>query len=262
MHNGRNYDYIRAGSGLGDSLYLQAVCRHMVAQGRALTACTNYPEIFAPLEGKIEVQPFKREGVGIVAHYTMRRNRQETTQFVDCCIQGGLVGDVELKLDWHRTKEYDFGDRPIAVVGLPRAPMGRTDGMAIELLPNMAAYQSLVDEMRARGFLIVQVGSGDALYKLELIDIDLANKTTVTELIDIVSLSDAVVCYPSFLIPMAESLGKPYVTMFSTRGLTCHKSMLRQITPCKLIHRKDLGTHIMDNQPNRIANVVDAHFFR
>lgn len=256
-----DYSFIRAGSGLGDSLYLQSVCRHLVAQGKHLNVCSNYPEIFSPLGDRVTLHPFKREGVGIVAHYTQRRHNIRTTQFEDCCIQAGITERVELTLDWKHKKRFSFDRCRFAVIGLPRAPMGRDDGMAMELLPDMQTYQRVIDAMRARGFLIVQVGAGEPLYSLERIDIDLANKTTVSEMIDVVSLSDAVVCYPSFLIPLAESLGKKYLTVFSAKGLVCHKIILRQITPEKLIHRKELGAYIMDDKPEEVASVTASHFY-
>lgn len=257
---------IRGGSGLGDSLYLQAVCRHMIAKGIKLKVCSNYPEIFAPLGDAAHVQEFKRIGVNYLAHYSQRRHVKETTQFQDCCIQARINSPVELKLDWVVSPAAtwwslkDHG-KPISIVGLPRAPMGRADGLGAELLPSMGFYQKIIDYMRESGFLIVQVGSGHPLHQLRGIDVDLANQTTITDLIDIVALADAVICYPSFLIPLAESLDKRFLTLFSSRGLECHHNFLRFITPQKVIHRKDLGSFVIDTQPEALHDAT-AHFFR
>lgn len=254
---------IRGGSGLGDAIYLQSVCRHLISKGRSnLIACTDYPDVFRPLSGKIRVKGFEKSGVGILGHYSMRRQVQETTQFEDCCIQAGIVEPVTMKLDWivesncHNLKDHQ---KPIAVIGLPRHPMARKDGFGRELLPRKEAYQRMVDAARASGFLTVQVGSGAAIYNLDGIDVDLSGRTTITELIDIVAISDAVICYPSFLVPLAESLDKRFICLFSMEGLKCERGFLRWITPKKIIHRIDLGSFVIDDEPDRVGDAT-LHF--
>lgn len=235
---------IRGGSGLGDSIYLQAVCRYLLSKGHALKIHTNYPDVFRNLRGEYEIAGFSKININILAHYSMRRKIKGFSQFEDCCIEAGLKEPVELKLDWQATSNTI--KKPYAVVGLPRSPMARTDGMGAELLPCMKAYQRIIDKLKAQGYLIVQVGAGEPLHKLQNIDVDLANQTSVSELIDVVSLSDFVICYPSFLVPLAESLDKRYVTLFSHRGLVSPKIFLRQITPDKVMHCKDLGRFVVD----------------
>lgn len=256
---------IRGGSGLGDAIYLQAVCRDLIAKGRkGLIVCTDYPEVFAPIAKHIRLKAFQRDGIGILGHYSMRRQVQETTQFEDCCIQAGIMTPVELKLDW-QVQSKCFGLRehgkPIAVVGLPRAPMGRTDGYGRELLPHMKVYQSLVDMARDKGYLTVQLGSGRTLHNLSGIDVDLSNQTTVADLIDIVAISDAVICYPSFLVPMAEALDKRYVSLFANEGMKAPNGFLRWITPNKIIHRKDLGSFIIDDDEPEMVTDATKHIF-
>lgn len=256
---------IRGGSGLGDALYLQSVCRHLIAIGRTnLVARTDYPDVFLPLAGKIGIKEFTKTGVGIIGHYSMRRQIQETSQFKDCCLQAGITSPVELKLDWRvNPPPVDlraYGKR-IAVIGLPRPPMARKDGFGRELLPRKDAYQRMVDGARAAGYLTVQVGAGNPVYHLQGIDIDLANKTTIPELFDIVAASDVVVCYPSFLVPLAESLGKQFICLFAMEGLKCDRNFLRWVTPEKVIHRNDLGCHVTDEELIGVENAA-LHFFR
>lgn len=233
---------IRSGKGLGDALYLQAVCRHLTRNGERLRAATMYPDVFIPLEDRVECMPFTRDGIDIVAHYSLRR-AQPTRQFQDCCISAGIKGEVDLRLDWKPVGLLggavvaEAGPRPIVAVGLPRNPMNRTDGWGDELLPDCRVIQRAIDMARASGCFVVQVGAGAPRYQFTGIDWDLANKTTVVDLIDVVHAAHAVIGYVSFLLPLSESLGKPGLFIWSRRGLKARHGNVRLIRPEKIIEK-------------------------
>lgn len=243
---------IRGGMGLGDALYVQAVARHLTRLGERLKVCTAWPEVFLPLGEMVTFAPFRRQDIQILAHYSIRKS-QPTTQFQDVCIQAGIDGPVELKLDW--TPTSDLGEQlkryelPIICVQMARTPMNRTDGFGKELLPDCRVLQRMVHAMKGRA-LIVQIGSGVPLFKFAGIDIDLSNKTTVCELIDVVQVASGVLGYVSFALPLAESLGKPCLMVWSHRGLKCGTTYVRQITPQKVLHAPT-SKYVLDSVPEQ-----------
>lgn len=250
---------IRGGMGLGDALYVQAVARHLVRQGQAIRAATAWPDVFRPLG--IECIPFTRQGAQIVAHYSMRKG-YPTGQFEDCCIQAGIRVPVELKLDW-KVEDSALAERlishgrPIVLVQLPRNPMGRTDGFGAELLPDCSRIQSAIDALRGRA-LLVQVGAGRPLFRFTGIDVDLANETTVAQLLDVASVSFGAIGYVSFMLPLCESLEKRALLVWSRKGLKSQTPYVRQITPAKVVHRKDLVVSVNDGAGDDIDAAVES----
>lgn len=232
---------IRCGRGLGDSLYLQSVVRHLLERGALrMRVKSDWPDVFRPLGNRVEVVPFARSNVDVLAHYSVRKGMAGTTQFQDCCISAGIRERVELRLDWTVVKQGIVDmvrkpGKPVLVVQLPRTPMGRTDGFGATLLPDCRAIQRLIDQAKP-DHTVVQIGAGEPLFKFTGIDIDLANKTSVAETIDVASAADRFLGYVSFLVPLAESFGKPAVFVWSRRGLMDKMQYVRQITPQKVLH--------------------------
>lgn len=250
---------IRGGMGLGDALYVQAVARHLVRQGQTIRAATAYPDVFKPLG--IECIPFTRQGIQILAHYSLRKGCP-TGQFEDCCIQAGIREPVELKIDW-KVEDAALTDRllshgkPIVLVQLPRNPMGRTDGFGADLLPDCSRIQLAIDALKGRA-LLVQVGAGRPLFRFSGIDIDLTNETTVPQLLDVASVSFGAIGYVSFMLPLCESLGKRALLVWSRKGLRSQNNYVRQITPAKVIHRNDLVVSVNDGVGDDIQSAVEA----
>lgn len=253
---------IRCGRGLGDSLYLQSVVRHLVRRdGVRLQVLSDWPDVFSPLGDSVEVVPFRREKVGIVAHYVMRKHVEGTTQFEDCCHAAGIREKVELRLDWPAAcgalvERLQAHGKPIVCVQLPRAPMNRDDGFGMELLPDCLAIQRLIDELQGVA-TVVQIGAGEPLYPLRGITEDLANRTSVRELIDVASVAAGFIGYCSFLLPLAESLDKPALLVWSRRGLESGTPFIRAITPRKLLHKHTSMWLMDDARSERVKDTLD-----
>lgn len=250
---------IRGGMGLGDALYVQAVARHIIkTRGERLKVCTVWPDVFRPLGDAVTIAPFTRIGIDYLAHYSLRKPRTDTRQFQDCCIQAGIEGPVELKLDWTPTSSIadrlKEDGRPIVCVQLPRSPMGRTDGFGKEILPDCRVIQKMIDAIKGRA-LVVQIGAGTPLFNFTGIDIDLANKTTVCELIDVAMAADWFLGYCSFVVPLAESLGKPALIVWSSLGLRAAHPYVRQITPQKILELPS-SKFVMDDWP--VSKIMGA----
>ena len=255
---------IRGGMGIGDAIYLAAVVRHLVAGGQRLEVCTAWPEIFAAYRDRIELSPFRRSPIDILAHYSRRRSWR-TKQFEDVCIQAGLPpGEVDLRLDWTVTDpalvaRLQAHGRPIVLVQMPRAPMGRTDGIGHELLPDCRRIQEAMDRLRGR-VLLVQVGAGRPLYNLTGFDFDLRDQTTVGQLFDLASVAAGMLGYVSFIVPLAEAFMKPALLIWSRRGLRSSTGFVRQITPAKVLQR-ETSLHVVDNCPAAELEAATERFF-
>ncbi len=243
---------IRAGSGFGDSIYLQSVVRHLVAKGENLIVRSDYPDLFESLN--VPVIKFGKGGPVIAAHYSLRKNIETTDQFQDCCIAAGIKDPVEMKLDW-KVRQPDILSRhrirrkseyTTLAVMLPRAPMARKDGFGEELKPEYSILDGLLNK-NSQSIVSVLIGAGKPLYNYFSIDLDFSNKTTIPDLLDIASRVDGFVGYCSFMIPLAESLNKPFFALWSSRGLKSKTQYIRSITPEKIIHRKDLGHYAIDS---------------
>ena len=248
---------IRAGSGLGDSLYLQGVVRLLVERGRRdLEALTKYPELFLPLAGRVKVGRFRRQA-DILAHYTRRRGVPDSNQWQDCCIAAGIREAAPLRLDWtprsprlvERLREAAAG-RPIVLVAMPREPMARGDNFALELLPDCRRLQQAVDLVGRRA-LTVQVGRGPALFRLERLGLDLANATSVAELADAAAVAAGGLGYCSFLVPLMESFDRALLAVWSRRGLESRTELIRRLTPAKVMQLPRRGAAaVMDDCPD------------
>jgi hypothetical protein len=139
--------------------------------------------------------------------------------------------------------------------------MDRKDGFGAELKPDYSIIDRLLAQHREQ-FVTVQIGAGKPLYVYQSIDIDTANKTTISDLLDIACLVDGFVGYCSFMIPLAESLGKPFFALWAAKGLKSHTSFIRSITPHKVIHRKDLGFYAVDNSEAECIETAFAAFLQ
>lgn len=240
---------IRGGGGLGDALYVQSVARHLVMRGEQLQVCTSWGDVFRPLGDSVKLAPFRRTSIDYLAHYSLRKRLPDTKQFDDCCVQAGIQDQVELKIDWQKTSaigdRLNDAGRPVVCVQMPRAPMGRVDGFGKELLPDCHVIQRMIDVMKG-GALIVQIGRGVPLFRFTGIDIDLANKTSLCEMFDVAAVAYGFLGYCSFIVPLAESLDKPAMLVWSKKGLESGNPFVRQITPEKVLF-KAASRHVIDS---------------
>lgn len=226
---------IRAGSGLGDGIYLRCLADEFVRRGKPVTALCNYPDLFIGSQAKVE--PFSRNPCDVVGHYVNGKGNPETSQWEDCCKAAGV--EAPLRIEWEirntkmveRVKEKAAG-RPIILVHGGRTPMGRTDGFGMELLPEKSAFDTVLNALK--DCYLLRFGRGDQIYPLDVSD-DLNGQTTVSDLLDLGASCDAVVCQCSFAIPLAEVFDKPLLVIWSRRTQSSNKPYVQQITPTKVI---------------------------
>lgn len=251
---------IRSGRGIGDNLYLQSIARHLVKAKHKLQVCTDYPELF-PLA--VTFAPWTRAGIDITCHYTYNIKNQSTNQFQDCCKLAGVSG-VELKLDWQQKNtalldsiKSKANGRPILFVNGARAPFNRTDNYGVELMPDGGVYESVIARLKKR-FFSIYCGKVARVHNVH-VDLDLHGTTSVTDLVDIASISSAFFGQCSFVIPLAESFDRPMLALWSARGLASHDQHIRSLTPAK-VFCKPTSTHIVDNWDHERINAVINKF--
>lgn len=257
---------IRGGSGLGDAIYVQSVARYFVERGHKIEVCCDWPDVFRPLGSRITLSPFRRERISNCAHYAYRRERKDTTQFEDCCICAGIREKVDLRLGWQQVRKYlpqilkakSYG-RPIVLVQLPRAPFGRADGYGLELLPDCNVIQKAIDLLHGDA-LVVQVGNGKPRFAFERIDVDLVERTSVRDLLDVANIADGFIGYCSFFVPLSESVKKPGFFVWSRAGLASKHALVRTIQPDKIFTRPHTAAAIFDDCSNSELEIAVLAF--
>lgn len=253
---------LRAGRGLGDSIYLQSIARHLTEGGKPLRVASDFPEVFEILGRRVEVFPFTRAGIDIVAHYIQRKYVKGTTQFQDMCISAGIQAPVELSMTWKPiestlTQRAKASGRPVVCVQLPRAPMGRRDGFGAEILPDCRSIQCAIDHIKGRA-TVVQIGAGDPLFRFRRIDLDFANETNVRQLIDLAYAADFFIGYPSFVVPLAESFDKPALIFWGRKCLESKTPFIKAISPAKVLHKATCIPIVDDEPPEKAHAAIDT----
>ena len=240
---------VRGGAGLGDALYVQSVARYLLKSG-PVEVCTHWPSVFQTLNCR--VSGFRRQSIDVLAHYYSRRDCPKTTQWEDICTTAQIPLDTPIHLNWEKTSPA--GDevrelalvKPVAIVGMPRAPFDRKDGFGRELLPCSSGFRRVFSELK-KDYFVVLVGLGSPTYSLGEPDLDLVNRTTVDQLFDIALEADLLVGQPSYMIPLAESLNKRALIVWSSRAKEWSEPIVQQKHPDKIVHRKDLISSIYDD---------------
>lgn len=239
---------IRGGSGLGDSLYLRPICEHLAHDGYRIVVMSNFADVF--IDSGCVVEPFRRDRVDMVAHYVGGKRNPATTIWDDICAHAGVT--VPLQFHWQRRNkrlirqlEQDAAGRPIVLVHGGREPMGRRDKFGIELLPFEDKFNAAIAALD--DCFKVRVGRGDTLYQVTC-DVDLTNRTSVADVLDIAWASAGVVSMCGFPIPLAEAFDKPALFIWSSRGLASAQQFIKTVTPGKMLS-KPISRYVIDDQP-------------
>lgn len=238
---------VRGGSGLGDALYLRAAVEILLRQGERVTVCNDWPDVFLGLDVRIE--PFRRTKIDRLAHYSLRKGEQKTSQWEDVCIQAGIVPEP-MRIAWTQQNPALVQEirrlacgRPVVLVHGGITPMGRTDGFGAELLPLKRGLDCVLREFG--DCYTVRVGKGASSYPLN-VSLDLTDMTTIPDLLDLAQDCDGIVGQCSYAVPLAEAFDKAAMFVWSAKGLNAPKPYVRQITPAKILS-KESSMFIVDN---------------
>jgi hypothetical protein len=235
---------IRGPRGLGDSIYLRPIVDHLLARGEALRLFCDYPDIFRG--AAVDLKPFTRQPrADIVAHYVNGKDTPGTNQFQDMCLAAGIKEQIPQRFDWAVTN-HTLADDVRALAGRRRVilvhggciPMDRTDGFGAELLPQEAAFRAVLEQLVDEDCFLVRIGrkgkGGGARY-VPRADIDLYDRTSVSDLLDLAATCDGAVGQVSYVIPLAEAFGKPLLVVWASRGRQAPHGYVRSIMPPKVL---------------------------
>lgn len=230
---------IRGGSGLGDSIYLRPIVEHFIAAGDRVQVMTHYPDVF--LGTKAEVEPFGRNNINVVAHYSWAKSNMLTTQWDDIC-RNALGRSLPLRFEWkprnhrlvHALLEEAEG-KPIIAVHGGRIPMGRTDGFGKEILPQRDAFLAVMKQLKH--CYTVRIGQkNDEVYPIQTDRVLLG--TSVSDLFDVAVTCKGIVAQCSFAVPLAEVFDKPLLAVWAAAGLASPVAFVKQITPQKVLSKQ------------------------
>lgn len=252
---------LRGGSGLGDSVYLRPIVDHLV-KTQPVTVMSNFPDVFIGSGAKVE--SFNRSNIDILAHYSEERGRQDSTQYADM-LRRAKLSAIPLSFDWKvrnpaLTERIRFlaGGKPIIVLHGGRPPFGRSDGLGKEILPSRQAFLAAISVLD--DCFTVRIGKGPKNYDLPA-SLDLYDQTSVSDLLDLVKMSDGVVTQCGYPIPMAECFDKPLLAVWAAKGLEVLNPTIASVTPRKILS-KHTSEFVMDSWPlERIAGTTQAALF-
>lgn len=241
---------VRCGRGLGDSIYLRVLVDEYIRFGDQVTALSNYPDVF--IESGARVEPFTRISRAKAANYTHRMHLPET-QWSSILRSVSLSPDLPLRFTWNvqnaglvdRLRRMADG-RPMLIVHGGHMPMQRGDAWTRDLIPRRDAFQWALDALSE--CFTVRVGASKDAYGLK-VDRDLNGSTSVSDLIDLFSVCDAVITQCSFAMPLAECFDKPLLGIWSASGLHSRTSYLRTVTPAKVLS-KPTSHYVVDDSPS------------
>ena len=252
---------IRGGSGLGDSIYLRPIVEYL-AVSNPITVLSFFPDVFLGCKN-VSVEPFQKSNVDVIAHYSTRRHIQTSTQYNDMVVTARIKEPVPLRFEWQiqnlelvRTLIDTAKGRPIILVHGGRAPFGRADGYGMEVMPWRCGFLPILETLS--DCFLVRIGKGEQ-YPLK-VDMDLQDLTTVTDLLDLGYICDGVVTQCGYPVPLAECFDKPLLAVWSARGLTSPKELIRTITPQKILS-KSTSKYVLDDWPTEKIRVTARRTF-
>lgn len=246
---------LNAPKGLGDAIYLRAVVLHLLALGERVKVYTPWPDVFVGLP--IEIAPPAASGssdwnlhsVTACLHCEVPLIRA-MDKFTLACAQAGIAERIELKINWvtrntglvEDIKRRAAGRRVMIYQTVKRA----RNPVQEMWQPHRAAFNRFVAGQK--DCFRVKLGHPDFTVTDESAEceIDLAGKVSVTDVFDIASAAALIFGEDCFLPVLAQAMDRPFVCMFSSRGLNSNQRKIFCLTPERAFNKPHLGTAIFD----------------
>jgi hypothetical protein len=242
--DGKNYFVIRGPSGLGDAIYVNSIAQEFLKFNTNVAIRTKYQDVFKYLP--VKTVPYSKGGGDREFNYGGRsRQRNDTNQWQDLLIAARLDQNTPMHTKWELTN-HELADkirtsadgRPVMVLSMPHRIFGdRQDDYGQEIQPNWKRFIAILREAHKK-YYIVQIGRGHICYRFDDIDLDWANRTSVSDVMDFGIIGDFFLGQCGFIIPLAEGMDKPLFTIFSANCLASKDPFLNNITGKKVLSGK------------------------
>lgn len=241
--------HINAPRGLGDALHLRAIVLHLLSKGEDVTVFTQWPEVFSDVD--VQTLP-PDEAVKYPDLFSARACFQcllpqvrKLSQFRNACLQAGVFEPIELNIQWNVRNSALIdeikGKRVLAYQPLKRAK-NANDAL---LRPDRGVLRRLVSE-RSDCFR-VRVGHPEYAEDDDIVcELDLFGKTTISDVIDLVSVCELTISEPSFLSILAQCFDKRFVCLFSRTASQSSVKKVAGVTPERILEKPHLATVVYD----------------
>ena len=255
---------LKGASGLGDTIYAYPIVNYYAKKHKTVYYMTDYPEIYQSIPN-VKCHPHQKlnyftlkdgskQPVDIRFTYTPRKYTPGTSQFTDSCISAGITKKIDLTIPWkiqnnplvEKVKRLNKHKKKVCVLSAPYEPFGREDEWGKILRIDPVFMQNIVDAYKDEVFFI-QVGNKYTLKKIRGVDIDLVNKTTVSDLFDLVKICCFGLSQIGNLLPLCECLGKRNMIIFTRKAIESENRFIAAITPEKTVHYKKQNISVFDN---------------
>lgn len=227
--------HIKGESGLGDSIYLYPIVKSYLDNvTEPIAVYSNYPEVFQDL--KCLVLPFSknRDDEAKIFSYLPNKSNSETTILED------ITASCSYQINFHKEhkiKNHDLiknilrnktNNKKICIIRYiePRHNNKRIDNLDCD--PNI--INRFISEFQKDYYF---VGIGTSNYHNITCDMDLMGKTSVSDLFDLVFISDLVIAQVGYTVPLCELIHKNNIAIFPQKWQTANP-FLKTITPNKI----------------------------
>jgi hypothetical protein len=245
---------LRGAGGLGDALYMYPVLKYYLEQGKQVEILTKYPDVYTCL---------KKQGLIVTDRYAKQPDRecryaprypiQETTTYQDTLILSGIDEYLPFEFEFEKQKPFKFNtDKKICVIRTLTLPMKQRGDEAC-LIPNGSHFQAIINAYKYKLYFVLAGSKSAYRYKLTGIDLDLTDTLNIKELFQLISQSDICLSQSCFFIPSAEALNKKNFVVFAADGFKCPFKFYKHITPKKVINKKDIIGHAIDDEPKSVV---------
>ena len=254
---------LKGASGLGDTIYAYPIVKYYAQKHDTVYYMTDYPELYETLPNVkcakheklnyIRLPNGERQPIDIRFTYCARKYTPGSSQFTDSRISAGISEPIELTIPW-KTKNNKLiddinkvcGGKKICIIAAPYEPFGREDewGAILRIKPDI--IQNIVDKYKDKVYFI-QIGNKFTLHNIKNVDLDLINKTSVSDLFDLIKRCDVGISQIGNLLPLCECQGKRNFIIFNKKAMESENKFISAITPEKTIHYKKLNISVTDD---------------
>lgn len=254
---------LKGASGLGDTIYAYPIVKYYAQRYDHVHYMTDYPELYKSIKNVTCYKHRKTNDMGdgtvdIRFTYCGMKYTPGTSQFQDSVLSARINEKLDLKIEWQIQNGRLTEDikkraenKKICILAEPYEPFGRLDcwGALLRIKPEV--MQTIVNTFRDKVYFIA-TGNRFVLHHTKHVQHDLVEKTTVSDLMDLLSICDFGLSQIGNLLPMCEALGKKNFLVFAKAAMVSENKFIKAITPEKTVHYKELNCSITDDMSEEI----------